>query len=53
VQTRRRIIKDAEQSHIAFISVVEPKNFNEVSKDVNWLTSMNKELDPIEKNDSK
>jgi hypothetical protein len=51
VQTRRRIIKDIEQSHIAFISMVEPKNFNEASKDVNWLKSMNEELDHIEKND--
>jgi hypothetical protein len=52
VQTRRRIIKDTEQSHIAFISMVEPKNFNEASKDVNWLKSMNEELDKIEKNDT-
>jgi hypothetical protein len=28
VQTKRRIIKDTKQSHIAFISMVEPKNFN-------------------------
>jgi FtsZ-interacting cell division protein YlmF len=45
VQTKRRIIKDTKQSHIAFISMVEPKNFNEASKDVNWLKSMNEELD--------
>jgi hypothetical protein len=37
VKTRRRIIKDTEQSHMAFISMLEPKNFNEASKDVNWL----------------
>jgi hypothetical protein len=30
--------------------MVEPKNFNEYSKDVNWLKSMNEELDQIEKN---
>jgi hypothetical protein len=30
--------------------MVEPKNFNEASKDVNWLKSMNEELDQIEKN---
>ena len=29
VQTMRRIIKDTEHSHISFISMVEPKNFNE------------------------
>ena len=50
VQTRRRIIKDTEQSHIAFISMVEPRKFNEASKDANWLKSMNGELDQIEKN---
>jgi hypothetical protein len=32
--------------------MVEPKNFNEASKDVNWLKSMNRELDQIEKNDT-
>ena len=32
--------------------MVEPKKFNESSKDVNWLKSMNKELDQIEKNDT-
>jgi len=48
----RRIIKDTEQSHMAFISMVEPKNFNEASEDVNWLKSMNEELDQIENNDT-
>jgi hypothetical protein len=32
--------------------MVESKNFNESSKYVNWLKSMNKELDQIEKNDT-
>jgi hypothetical protein len=32
--------------------MVEPKNFNEASKYVNWLKSMNEELDLIEKNDT-
>jgi FtsZ-interacting cell division protein YlmF len=52
VQPRRRIIKDTKQSHMAFISMVEPKDFNEASEDVNWLKSMNEELDQIEKNDT-
>jgi hypothetical protein len=52
VQTRRRIIKAIEKSHIAFIPMVEPKNFNEASKHMNWLKSMNEELDQIEKNDT-
>jgi hypothetical protein len=30
----------------------EPKNFNEASEDVNWLKSMNEELDQIEKNNT-
>jgi hypothetical protein len=32
--------------------MVEPKNFNEASKEVNWLQLMNEELDQIEKNDT-
>jgi hypothetical protein len=32
--------------------MVEPKNINEASKDVNWLKSMYEELDQIEKNDT-
>jgi hypothetical protein len=32
--------------------MVEPKNFNEASKDVNWLKSMNEKLDQIEKNNT-
>jgi hypothetical protein len=32
--------------------MVEPKNFNEASKYVNWLKSMNEELDKIEKNNT-
>ena len=32
--------------------MVEPKNFNEANKDVNWLKSMNEELDQIEMNDT-
>jgi DNA-binding transcriptional MerR regulator len=28
VQTRRKLMKNTEQSHIAFISMLEPKNFN-------------------------
>jgi hypothetical protein len=52
VQTRRRITKDTEKSHMAFISMVEPKNINESIEYVNWLKSMNEELDQIEKNDN-
>ena len=45
VQTRRKLLKDSEQSHIAFLSMIEPKNFNEASEDKNWITTMNEEID--------
>jgi hypothetical protein len=32
--------------------MVEPNNFNEDNKDVNWLKSMNEELEQIENNDT-
>ena len=34
----------------ALLSVVEPKNLIEASKDENWIKAMNEELDQIEKN---
>jgi hypothetical protein len=46
------MIKNTEQSHIAFISMLEPKNFNEASKDDHWVKAMNDELDQIEKNNT-
>jgi hypothetical protein len=52
VQTRRKIIKNTEQSHIDFISMMEPNNFNESSKDDHWVKAMNDELDQIEKNNT-
>jgi hypothetical protein len=52
VQTRRKLIKTTEQSHIALISMLEPKNFNESSTDDHWVKAMNEELDQIEKNNT-
>jgi hypothetical protein len=52
VQTMRKIIKNTKQSHIAFISMLEPKNFNEAGKDDHWVKAMNDELDQIEKNNT-
>jgi hypothetical protein len=52
VQTRRKIIKNTEQSHIDFISMMEPKNFNEANKDEHCFKAMNDELDQIEKNNT-
>jgi hypothetical protein len=37
---------------MAFISMLEPKNFNEANKDDLWVKAMNDELDQIEKNDT-
>jgi len=52
VQTRRKLLKNPEQSHIAFLSMLEPKNFNEASEDKDWSKAMNEELDQIEKNNT-
>ena len=52
VQTRRKLIKDSEQSHVAFLSLTEPKNFEEASQDDDWIRAMNEELDQIEKNNT-
>jgi hypothetical protein len=45
VHTRRKLIKDSEQSHVAFLSMTEPKNFEEASQEDNWIRAMNEELD--------
>jgi FtsZ-interacting cell division protein YlmF len=37
VQTRRKLIKASEQSQIDFISMIEPKSFNEASEDDSWI----------------
>ena len=52
VHTRRKLLKDSEQSHIAFLSIIEPKNFYEASGDEYWIKAMNEELDQIEKNNT-
>jgi hypothetical protein len=52
VQTRRKLIKDTEQSHVAFLSMIEPTNFEEASQEEDWIRAMNEELDQIEKNNT-
>jgi hypothetical protein len=52
VQIRRKLIKDSEQSHVAFLAMTEPKIFEEASQDDNWIREMNEELDQIEKNNT-
>jgi hypothetical protein len=46
------LIKDSEQSHVAFLSMTGPKNFEEASQEDNWIRAMNEELDQIEKNNT-
>jgi hypothetical protein len=52
VQTKRTLIKTIEKSHIALISMTEPKNFNEAITDDHWVKAMNEELDQIEKSNT-
>jgi hypothetical protein len=52
VQTRRKLIKDTEQSHAAFLSMNEPTNFEQASQEEDWIRAMNEELDQIEKNNT-
>jgi hypothetical protein len=46
------LIKDSEQSHVAFLSMTEPKIFEETSQEEDWIRAMNDELDQIEKNNT-
>ena len=46
------MIKASEQSQTAFLSTMEPKNFEEASEDEDWIKAMNEELDQIEKNNT-
>jgi hypothetical protein len=39
------LIKDSEQSHVAFLSMIEPKFFYEASQHDDWIRAMNEELD--------
>jgi hypothetical protein len=48
VQTRRKLIKDSEQSHVAFLSMIEPIFFYEANQHDDWIRDMNEELDQIE-----
>ena len=46
------MIKALEQSYIAFLFTMEPKNFEEASEDEDRIKAMNEELDQIEKNNT-
>ena len=41
VQTRRKLIKASEQSQVAFLSMIEPNNFEEASEDEESIRAMN------------
>jgi hypothetical protein len=41
------LIKDSEQSRV-FLSMTEPKNFDEANQHDDWIREMNEELDQIE-----
>jgi hypothetical protein len=46
------LIKDSEQSHVAFLSMAEPKIFDKTIHHDDWIRAMNEELDHIEKNNT-
>jgi hypothetical protein len=46
------LIKDSEQSHVAFLFMAEPKFFYEANQHNDWIRAMNEELDQIEKNNT-
>jgi hypothetical protein len=46
------LIKDSEQSHVAFLSMTEPKIFDEDNHHDDWIREMNEDLDQIEKNNT-
>ena len=52
LKTRRKLIKNSEKSHIDFLSMMEPKNFEEASENEDWVKAMNEYLDQIEKNNT-
>ena len=47
VQTRRQLTEQTEEVYIAMLSQIEPKKFEEASKDKSWVKAMNEELDQI------
>ena len=49
-ETRRKI-RSPEHTHLALLSTIEPKCFEEANKDEFWKKAMDEELDQIEKND--
>jgi hypothetical protein len=46
------LIKDSKQSHVAFLSMIEPKKIYEASQHDDWIRDMNEELEQIEKSNT-
>ena len=46
------MIKASEQYQVAFLSMIEPNNFEESSEDEYWIRSINEVLDQDEKNNT-
>jgi DNA-binding transcriptional MerR regulator len=49
VRTRKKLNDVSEQSHIALMSFLEPKDFNAANEFDHWVKAMNDELDHIDK----
>jgi hypothetical protein len=47
-----KLIKESEQSQVSFLSMIEPKHFDEANKHDDWIRAMNEELDHIVKNNT-
>lgn len=50
VQTRRRVIEASNQENYYFLSLVEPKSYEEEIKEESWVRAMEEELNQIQKN---
>ena len=53
VETRRRKqFQSPEQGHISLLSKIEPKDFDQASRDKSWTKAMEEEISQIEKNNT-
>ena len=50
VSVRTRFELNQMIAHCAFVSQIEPKNFNEANNDSNWIIAMQEELSQFERN---
>ena len=49
IQTRRRMISTPRKDDVALLSLIEPENFSQASKDPFWIKAMEEEMSQIEK----